>query len=156
MNRDVFEGLKVAIGRGESLEEAMQTFYNSGYEKKEIEDAARALHSWIKQEQTKGKTPDIIPKVQKPQPQEFISDKFSFFPKRKKENEMKKDISLSNNIQAQKPRMVQKVSGYEQEKPSRKKMIILVSLLILILVIILVSLFFLREDILRFFNSIFG
>jgi len=161
MNQDIFEGLKVAMGRGESLEEAMQTFYNSGYEKREIEEAARALQSWIKQEQIKGKTPDIIPIIQKPQPQRFKFDQFSLFPKKKKENEMIKNESLSSPekprvmVNKQPQKISQKVSGYEQQKPSKKKMILLVSLLIVIFGLILASLFFLREDILRFFNSIF-
>ena len=161
MNQDIFEGLKVAIGKGESLEEAMQTFYNSGYDKTQIEEAARALQKNIHQEQIKGKTPDIIPKGQKQQPQKFVSSKFSFFPERKEESGMKRDISYQNTppspIQPmnQTQEGMQKVSDYEQQKPSRTKMIILVSLLIIVIGAMLAGLFFLRETILDFFNNIF-
>lgn len=43
MREDIFEGIKLAVSRGESLQSAMQSFYNSGYKKEEIEEAARAL-----------------------------------------------------------------------------------------------------------------
>ncbi len=42
---DIAEGLRVAIDRGESLEQAMTSFYNSGYEKAEIEEAAKIIQT---------------------------------------------------------------------------------------------------------------
>ena len=41
--QEIFEGLKSALGKGENLELAMITFYNAGYKKEEIEEAAKAL-----------------------------------------------------------------------------------------------------------------
>lgn len=43
MNEEILGGLKSALERGESLKRAMTTFFNSGYNKSEIEEAARAL-----------------------------------------------------------------------------------------------------------------
>ena len=43
VNQDILGGLKSALERGESLKQAMMTFYNAGYRKEEIEEAARAL-----------------------------------------------------------------------------------------------------------------
>lgn len=43
MREDILEGLKLAMSKGESLQNAMLSFYNSGYQKEEIEEAARAL-----------------------------------------------------------------------------------------------------------------
>lgn len=43
VREDILEGLRVALHRGESLKQAMMTFYNSGYNNQEIEEAARAL-----------------------------------------------------------------------------------------------------------------
>ena len=40
---DIVGGLKTALSRGESLQKAMQSFYNAGYKKEEIEEAAREL-----------------------------------------------------------------------------------------------------------------
>lgn len=49
VNQEILGGLKLAIKRGVSLQKAMTTFYNAGYKKEEIEEAARALQ----QEKTK-------------------------------------------------------------------------------------------------------
>ena len=43
MKEDILEGLKSAVSKGESLRQAMQSFYNAGYKKGEIEEAARDL-----------------------------------------------------------------------------------------------------------------
>lgn len=43
MREDILEGLKFAMSKGETLQNAMLSFYNSGYQKEEIEEAARAL-----------------------------------------------------------------------------------------------------------------
>ncbi|MFH1787548.1 MAG: hypothetical protein ABH811_02045 [archaeon] len=41
----IIEGLKRALARGQSLENAMHSFYNSGYTTEEIEEAADALQN---------------------------------------------------------------------------------------------------------------
>lgn len=46
MREDIFEGLKIATSKGESLQQAMQSFYNAGCKKEEIEEAARALQMY--------------------------------------------------------------------------------------------------------------
>jgi len=40
---DIFGGLQLAISKGESLQQAMQSMYNSGYTKEDIEKSAREL-----------------------------------------------------------------------------------------------------------------
>jgi len=42
---EIIEGLKYAVAKGESLPEAMMSFYNAGYSKEEIEEAARILQA---------------------------------------------------------------------------------------------------------------
>ena len=42
-NQEILGGLKHALNRGESLEKAMISFYNAGYRKEEIEEAARFI-----------------------------------------------------------------------------------------------------------------
>ena len=41
VNKDILGGLKVALSRGDSLQSAMQSFYNAGYTKEEIEELLR-------------------------------------------------------------------------------------------------------------------
>ena len=43
MNQEIFEGLKAALERKQSLKRAMMSFFNAGYSKPEIEEAAGAL-----------------------------------------------------------------------------------------------------------------
>lgn len=47
VNEDIVSGLISALSRGESLEKAMMTFYNAGYEKKEIENSAKVVYSQL-------------------------------------------------------------------------------------------------------------
>ncbi|MBU2503497.1 MAG: hypothetical protein KJ879_00380 [Nanoarchaeota archaeon] len=44
-SQDLIEGLKYALSRGDTLDKAMMTFYNSGYPKAEVEEAASELKS---------------------------------------------------------------------------------------------------------------
>lgn len=43
VKEEIFEGLKVALSKGEPLQRAMMSFFNAGYSKEEIEEAARYL-----------------------------------------------------------------------------------------------------------------
>lgn len=45
VREDILGGLRVALSKGYSLQNAMQSFYNSGYKKEDIEEAARYLQS---------------------------------------------------------------------------------------------------------------
>jgi len=44
-NQEILGGLRHSLNRGESLEKAMLSFYNAGYKKEEIEEAARFVQS---------------------------------------------------------------------------------------------------------------
>ena len=129
VNMDILEGLKFAISRGETLQQAMQSFYNAGYDRKDIEESAKALQSQIHQEQ-----------IQKPK---LV----------KSENNIKKPAKLSG---LQPPKTTQKISNYEQEKNPRKKMILIVTSLLIVLIVILAGIFFFRENLLEFFSKILG
>lgn len=41
---EIADGLKYAVSKGEPLEKAMMSFFNAGYPKQEIEQAARSLN----------------------------------------------------------------------------------------------------------------
>lgn len=41
--QEIVEGLREAVGRGEPLKNAMMSFFNSGYTKKDVEDAATEM-----------------------------------------------------------------------------------------------------------------
>jgi hypothetical protein len=44
VNEAILEGLKNALAKGESLQSAMQSFMNAGYNSAEVEEASRNLH----------------------------------------------------------------------------------------------------------------
>jgi len=44
-NEEIIGGVMSALSRGESLENAMMTFYNAGYKKEEIEESAKVVYS---------------------------------------------------------------------------------------------------------------
>jgi hypothetical protein len=46
-NEEIMGGLISALSRGESLENAMMTFYNAGYKKEEIEDSAKEVYNQL-------------------------------------------------------------------------------------------------------------
>ena len=65
-NQEILGGLRHSLNRGESLEKAMLSFYNAGYKKEEIEEAARFVQSGgipISTKETK-----LIPVQLNPQP----------------------------------------------------------------------------------------
>jgi len=45
VNQEILGGLRLVLNRGESLEKAMLSFYNAGYKKEEIEEAAKFLQN---------------------------------------------------------------------------------------------------------------
>lgn len=130
VNQEIFEGLKQAISRGEVLRSAMISFYNAGYPKIDIEDAAR-LVQLERANQIKSQYSDVQEAEQK----------------------------LKNIGQQIQQSTIQKVSGYEEKKPKNIKGIItiaLLSLILLTLVGVLVSMFLYKEKVIELLTSWFG
>lgn len=126
MKEDIFEGLKNALSKGESLQTAMQSFYNAGYDVKDIQVAARKLQS----------------KMHKPY------SNFNSAKSRIKQNQhTEKNLPSSS---------AQKVSNYEQVQTNPRKIIVIIIIILLILLIVALSgIFLFRETILGFFSNLF-
>jgi len=150
--QDIVEGLKIATAKGESLQKAMTSFYNAGYEKNEIEEAARTFQ---------GKSQ--IPSTQNLQsfPRTIIA-KPSFSIPKKMQN-----IPLGNTIQkvsnygevtpsAPKEIPSQKVSEYNSPTMKNSLWIVLLIILLIGLIGSLIGLFIFQDEILSFFSSIFS
>ena len=45
VREDIFGGLKLAVEKGETLEQAMISFFNAGYKREDIEETARVYQS---------------------------------------------------------------------------------------------------------------
>ncbi len=66
MKKEILGGLRQAIERGESLEQAKQSFINAGYNPQEVEKAANSLRGVIdKIQQPPQNTPHSSPQPQK-------------------------------------------------------------------------------------------
>ena len=126
MKEDILEGLKNALAKGESLQQAMQSFHNAGYEMKDIEEAARELQS---------KMPQYYPKPLKIQKKQEIPNK--------KEFSTKPPVQIVSNYEK------------KQTNPRKIILIVIVSLII-VLIIFLGGILLFKERLLEFFSSLFG
>ena len=98
---DIIEGLKAAIGKGEPLDKAMISFYNSGYPKEDIEDSALGLTSprppvtfSTTQPVSTSKTSFLGKILKKPQPaqsqSQSVQPQYIYEPVKRKESELQK------------------------------------------------------------------
>jgi uncharacterized surface anchored protein len=139
---DILGGLKSALERGESLKRAMNTLFNSGYEKAEIEEAARALSS----------QPPIQPIVSTPEKISKISEAPSFSSKPIKEKKEKKPFTLFNNLFRKKsPETIQKVSSYGENGDRKLIIILVISLILLVASLLLIFIF--KQQLIDLFSS---
>ena len=126
MKEGIFEGLKNALSKGESLQIAMQSFYNAGYDVKDIQEAARELQSKMLQHSPKFNSAGFQTKQSK-----YAEEKVP-------------------------PPSVQNVSNYEQVQTNPRKIIVIIILILLVmLVFALGGIFLFRERILDFFSDLF-
>ena len=152
VREDIIRGLENAMSRGESLEHAMYSFYNAGYSKEVVEEAARALSIHLSQQESlipqEVKAPKLVEKVQEKPKVSLISAI--------KKTALQSMAKPEVRIEQPKPRVVQEVSKYEvQRKNPRKTLIIILSALLVILLFVLISIFAFREPLLNLFNNLF-
>lgn len=109
VRQDIVYGLKNAMQKGHSLKEAMQSFYNAGYNKQEVEEAAQHVqglgNSQVKNQTQVQNTKNKTQKKTKGKK----SEKKGFF-KKKKKTPAEKNIKEVKN---------KGVSDYET-KPKKK------------------------------------
>ncbi len=158
VKEEIFEGLKVALAKGETLQKAMMSFFNAGYSKEEIEEAARQLQmSQVSQsqqaptqpaQQTSSSQSAPSQKTQ-PQPQKTQSQPTQ------KQKKPEKKISKTKPSQKPPKKTVQKVSAYEGKHKS--KSIIVTGILIFVLLLllgVLVAVFLFKDKLAAFFGNI--
>lgn len=168
VKEDIIRGLEGAMSRGESLEKAMYSFYNAGYKKEDVEEAARALSLHLSQQESliprsfnifpggikkqaiavKKAGPNLIAKFS---PQ-FMA-KPAIVPMKKVQETMAENPNIGK-----KPRFAQEVSKYEVAPRMSPKtiLIIILSVLLANLLAALAGIFLFREAIFDFFNNFFS
>lgn len=159
IDEEILGGLRAAISRGESLEKAMMSFYNSGYKKEKIEEAARSLQMHERQPVQIQPKKTINQGIQKPR-------KLTRKEKReKKKLEKSKNKSIikksqipQSNIKKKPSRpqpTKQSVSNYESQNPREKLLIIVLVTLLFFLLAILGTIFFFKDELITLFNNLF-
>lgn len=134
---DLVEGIKLAIAKGWTLREAMMSFYNAGYPREDIEEAAKAIQfpSFSQLSQTASAT----------------QTKTSAKPAQKT---VQKQAVPAKKYQALTPNPKQKVSNYNYI-PSKTPIVVLTTILIL-LVIALIAIFIFRDQLTTILNGLIG
>jgi hypothetical protein len=169
VRQDILEGLRQSLLRGESLGKAMHTFFNAGYKKEDIEEAARTLQLQPQSTTPKNKPQEPFKKIEKlgkkEKPIQKVSDYNNSSKKIKKEINSKTDELKDKKLmigQKQKfPEQVdkkntQKISEYSNTPKNNK--IYLIILLIIFLIFLfgfLTSVFFFKDEVTQFINNLF-
>ena len=144
---DISEGLKLAVSKGETLQQAMQSFYNAGYKKENIESAARLL---------------TLNVVQPTQPQEStIPQKQPVIPQQTPFKSVQNISSYGKPLPQQQfplpPQPVPKLSCYEHSQKQRNPKVIMVILVIILLIVFggaIGGILFFKENVIEFFNNL--
>lgn len=150
-NQEILGGLKAALERGQNLKQAMMSFYQAGYRKEEIEDAARA-YLYLQRGNSEA---EVLSKKQPPQIKSAENkesekkpeassgglfgkkkeedkkerQKFSLLGKKKEEekkfSEVGKtkvpEVGKTNQKNEESKKVVQKISSYENSKKEESK-----------------------------------
>ncbi|MCR4327410.1 MAG: hypothetical protein NUV46_02415 [Nanoarchaeota archaeon] len=174
-NQEILGGIKSALARGENLKQAMMSFYRAGYKKEEIEDAARAylyLQRGASEESVLSEKEKSLKENSKKDIERELQLKKEEEEKKKSDMEkMKKETSLYGKGETKVPlisgekfkeekRVVQKISGYENQKMSSsgkgKTMTIVLIVTLIVLLGILGLVFLFKAELISFINNLFG
>lgn len=161
MNDEILGGLRNALERGDTLQKAMMTFYNAGYKKEEIEEAARFL--------SQNPIP-VSPSPSSISPSPTPATKIGLLQKKEQKpiipvvppqvpsaSPMNKQIVSDYEAPAPQPSQVQQnVSGYGEKKSSDKVLITVLITILVLLFGILGAIFLFKNEIINFFSSMFG
>ena len=172
VKEDIIRGLEGAMSKGESLERAMYSFYNAGYNKSDVETAARALSIHLSQQESlipskpeEIKVP-LIPKkpaeipvsveIKPPEQKQIKTEEIIPKPKLKPLSEAQKE--KPSFFIAQKPKAIQEGSAYETKEKTNFRTILIISLLVLLAILLgtLTSIFIFRDSLLSFFDNLIG
>lgn len=152
---EIREGLKLALARGETLEKAMQGFYNAGYKKEEIEQAAISLKSssdslntflqnskiQTKQNPVQQNNSNIskqsIQKTQQKNPQSVIKQQ---------------EVQTKSQTQESKTQ----VSAFQGSNDFSKRNLIMAFILIMFFIAAIIGIIYYKDQVVTFINNLIG
>lgn len=132
---EIVEGIKQAVKRGDSLKQAMMSFFNAGYDREEIQDAARVVQNTITE------TP-ILKKA-------ILKGSVAKNTKKK----IKQNVS---SYGAPKAVMETSKKASAVANPLGKIMIFVLIFIFVILGVFILSVIFFKEEAISIFSNIFG
>lgn len=144
VNQDILGGLKSALARGYSLEEAMFSFLNGGYKKEEVEEAAQSLQIQV---------------AQTPSSSDWLPQPIWARQKGIQAPLMAQKSKLAVPAAKAQPKQVvtRGVAAYTSQDGSKIRTVtIILVILLVVLVGILGLMYIFRDQIIDFFNSLFG
>ncbi len=145
VNADILGGLRSALAKGKSLKQTMISFYNAGYKKEEIEEAARTLQT----------QPAVQPILQPTLPVPQISQPVTQ-PGQPPPPQIQQPIQTAQMQQlAQMLPALQNVSGYGKTKKPGKTLIIILAGSLVFLIVLLVTIFLLKDTLAGLLNKLF-
>lgn len=177
VNEQILNGLKFALAKGQTLKQAMMSFYNAGYSKQEIEEAARYLYAEQQQWQAQQQSQQPVQRpVQQSQPAQEMQKPLKQIAQQYKPQEAQpvqptqpvQQIQSQQTLQ-QKPQLIvskpetiqqpQTVSGYvSKPNPVKRKVTFVFVMLIVFLIVLigaLAAIFLYRQELMDFFNGLF-
>ncbi len=169
VRQDIVGGLRVALSKGQPLEKVIQTFYNAGYEKTEVDEAVRSINPqemqqlsqvWQAKQQRKTQSQSNQQKNQQQTQQKQIQQ---VIPQGQTQQIVSQYPQQAMPIQSQ-PQMAfqgqmanvsQSVSNYETPKSVKKNMVLIFVMIgiLIALVGLLVTVFIFKDSIISFFNG---
>lgn len=123
VNESILSGLQSALSRGASLKKAMIGFYNAGYPKQEIEEAARVVHKVISSgqispQQEVSTTPQTQTPSQTEEPEKTQPSKVTYQQPAQQVKEPVKKPKKEKPVKKTKPQKpTQIISQYGQPQP---------------------------------------
>jgi hypothetical protein len=160
VNKEILGGIRTAMDKGESLKSAMFSFYNAGYKKEEIEEAARYVmankqNPQPEKPQDENKKKYLPSKSTKP-----IPPKVSSYGKPSEPPKMVPQKPIENNQIKQNKKEVspekKSVSKYGSPVRKPKFLIYLVLFVILFAVAGLIGAIFFKDQFVEILESILG
>lgn len=139
VNEEILAGLKTALSKRESLQKAMMSFYNAGYKRNEIEEAARIVQFGEIEEDKKIKKSEQVE-----EPVEALTPQ-------------PKPIKQETRPPKPKEKVIQRVSQYEEGKPKYiKGRIIIIFLIFLLFILIgaLIGIFLFKDELINMFSKL--
>ncbi len=176
VNNDILGGIEAAMVRGQTLRQAMVSFYNAGYDKLEIEEAARQVSQGLAAQPVAAK-PVVVKPVAQPvakqpgkvpvkttlpiQPKAIPPKRIKLVHKKIPKTKQRVSVygkkpKLINNQVPKPPVIVQKISNYAKQSPKQisKAVTFFLVFILIFLLGALVAVFFFKQELIDLFNKL--